>query len=77
MNKSIQFVKCGDVFLEKKPLPCGGGGEKREKASSQELEGCLVILKASHPFRPIIRLDTTSLRPGTMNIEIFVPIQRP
>jgi hypothetical protein len=38
MNKSTQFVKCGDyVFLEKSP--CGADKErKRDLASSQELE---------------------------------------
>jgi len=46
-------------------------------ASAQEDERGLVILKPSHPRRPVLRLDSAGHGPGTGRIKLPTPLQRP
>jgi len=37
----------------------------------------LVFSHASHPFRPVVRLDTTGYGPGIVNVIVFMPFKCP
>ncbi len=37
----------------------------------------LIVLKSSHPLRPVGRLSAAGCRPDTLNIKVAVPIERP
>lgn len=37
----------------------------------------LVVFKASHPLRPVARLNTAGNGPGSMDVVVAMPIQRP